>query len=180
MILDQVAAISQIAGAIGVIASLIFVGLQIRDNSSAVRSATAQAVHDNYASWYISLSNNEPALATSAKGFVDLTSLSSAEKAQFVCTMMAFLSHSQNAFHQWREGHLSNGLWAGWEALMMNLVNTPGGAAFWEERGYVFGAEFQGHVADIMKRKPDPRARAFGVVPVTHVTAGVTPPPATK
>lgn len=180
MTLDQAASLSQIAGAIGVIASLIFVGLQIRDNSSAVRSATAQAVHDNYASWYISLSNNEAALATSAKGFVDLTALSPAEKAQFVCTMMAFLSHSQNAFHQWREGHLSNGLWAGWEALMMNLVNTPGGADFWAERGYVFGAEFQSHVADIMKRKPDPRARAFGVVPVTHVTERVEPSPASK
>lgn len=171
MTLDHWASLSQIVGAVGVIASLIFVGLQIRDNSSAVRSATAQAVHDNYASWYISLSDNEAALATSAKGFVDLNSLSPAEKAQFVCTMMAFLSHSQNAFHQWKEGHLSDGLWAGWEALMMNLVNTPGGAAFWAERGYVFGAEFQNHVADIMQRKPDPRAKAFGVVPVTHVTA---------
>lgn len=171
MTLDQVASLSQIIGAVGVIASLIFVGLQIMDNSRAVRSATAQAVHDNYAGWYIDLSGNESALATSAKGFVDLNSLSPAEKAQFVCTMMAFLSHSQNAFHQWKEGHLSDGLWAGWEALMMNLVNTPGGAAFWGERGYVFGKEFQDHVAIIMKRQPDPRAKAFGVVPVTHVTA---------
>ena len=55
---------------------------------------------------------------------------------------------------------------------MMNLVNTPGGAAFWAERSYVFGQEFQNHVAEIMKRKPDPRARAFGVVPVTFSTAG--------
>ena len=174
MTLDQVASLSQSMGAVGVIASLIFVGLQIMDNSRAVRSATAQAVHDNYAGWYISLSGNESALATSAKGFVDLNSLSLAEKAQFVCTMMAFLSHSQNAFHQWKEGHLSDGLWAGWEALMMNLVNTPGGAAFWGERGYVFGKEFQDHVAAIMQRKPDPRAKAFGVVPVTHVTAQVS------
>jgi hypothetical protein len=174
MTLDQVASLSQIMGAVGVIASLIFVGLQIMDNSKAVRSATAQAVHDNYAGWYISLSGNESALATSAKGFVDLSSLSPAEKAQFVCTMMAFLSRSQNAFHQWKEGHLSDGLWAGWEALMMNLVNTPGGAAFWGERGYVFGEEFQDHVAAIMKRQPDPRAKAFGVVPVTHVTAQVS------
>ena len=116
--------------------------------------------------------SNEAALATSAKGFVDLSSLTAAEKAQFVCTFMAFLSHSQNAFHQWKQGHLSNGLWRGWEALMMNLVNPPGGAAFWAERSYVFGQEFQNEIAELMKRMPDPRARAFGVVPVTHSTAG--------
>ena len=41
---------------------------------------------------------------------------------------------------------------------MMNLVNTPGGAAFWEERSYVFG-------------DPHPAAKAFGVVPVGHRTS---------
>jgi hypothetical protein len=170
MTLETVYFISQIAAALCVVGSLIFVGLQIRENSRAVRSATAQAVHDNYGTWYTALAGNDEALAVSAKGFVDLGSLTPAEKAQFVCVFMAFLSHSQNAFHQWREGHLSDGLWRGWEALMMNLVNTPGGAAFWQERGYVFGQEFQDHVAEIMKRQPDPRARAFGVVPVTHRT----------
>lgn len=159
--------VSQTVAATGVIISLIFVGLQIRQSAKAVRSATAQSVHDNYATWYLSLSGNASALATSAKGFVDLSSLTPAEKAQFVCTMMAFLSHSQNAFYQWWDGALSQHLWVGWEALMMNLVNTPGGAAFWQERSYVFSEDFQGHVAIIMKRTPNPGARAFGVVPLS-------------
>ena len=166
---------SQIVGVTGGVATLIFVGLQIRGNSEAVRAATAQAVHDNYAGWYLSLSGNESALATSAKGFTDLGSLTPAEKMQFVCTCMSFLSHSQNAFHQWRQEHLSDGLWAGWEALLMNLVNTPGGAAFWNERGYVFGQEFQDYVILIMARQPDPRAKAFGVVPVVHVSGRDNP-----
>jgi len=134
MTIETLASLSQIIGAVGVVGSLIFVGLQIRDNSNAVRSATAQAVHDNYAGWYLALTSNGQALATAAKGFVNLDALAPVEKEQFVCTFMAFLSHSQNAFHQWKAGHLSDGLWAGWDALMMNLVNTPGGAAFWAER----------------------------------------------
>lgn len=175
MTLEDWSALAQIAGAIGVIASLIFVGFQIRDNSRAVRSATAQAVHDNYANWYLKLSGSPETLATSNKGFVDLSSLTPQEKAQFICTFMAFMSHSQNAFHQWNAGHLADGLWHGWEALMMNLVNTKGGAAFWEERCYVFGEDFQAHVREIMTRTPDPRAKAFGVVPVTHVTRDASP-----
>ena len=170
MSLETLASLSQIVGVVGGLATLMFVGFQIRDNSKAVRAATAQAVHDNYASWYLALSGNKSALATSAKGFADLDSLAPDEKMQFVCTFMSFLSHSQNAFHQWREGHLSDGLWAGWEALVMNLVNTPGGAKFWAERDYVFGQDFQGHVAKVMARHPDPRAKAFGVVPVSHVS----------
>jgi len=78
--LDTVATLSQILGAVGVIGSLIFVGMQIMENSKAVRSATAQAVHDNYAGWYIALMGNEKALATSTKGFVNLALLSPEER----------------------------------------------------------------------------------------------------
>jgi hypothetical protein len=171
MTLEQIFFISQTIAALGVVASLIFVGLQVRDSAKAVRSATAQAVQDNYSSWYLTLASNESALATSTKGFVDLNSLTTAEKAQFVCTYMAFLSHSQNAFHQWRQGHLANELWACWEALLMNLVKTPGGATFWRERSYVFGQDFQDEVKAIMSRQPNPAAKALGVVPLTHGSA---------
>ncbi len=168
MTLEQVFYVSQTVAALGVIGSLIFVGFQVRDSAKAVRFATAQAVQDNYASWYLSIANNERARATSLKGFVDLDELTPDEKAQFVGQYMAFLSHSQNAFHQWREGHLADELWACWEALMMNLVNTRGGAAFWHERSYVFGQDFQDEVKRIMSLEPNPKAKAWGVVPVTH------------
>ena len=171
MTLEQIFFATQSIAAVGVIASLVFVGIQVRDSAKAVRAATAQAVHENYASWYLSLADNASALATSTKGFLDLGSLSPAEKAQFVCTFMAFMSHSQNAFHQWRLGHLAKDLWACWEALMMNLVNTPGGAAFWAERSYVFDEAFRDEVTVIMKREPNPVARALGVVPVRHRTS---------
>ena len=108
------------------------------------------------------------ALATSTKGLIDLGELTPAEKAQFACTFMAFLSHSQNAFHQWRQGHLADELWACRQALMMNLVHTPGGAAFWDERSYVFDRGFQDEATTIMSSEPNPAAKAFGVVPVTH------------
>ena len=104
-----------------------------------------------------------------SKGFADLNSLTPQEKAQFVCIYMAFLSHCQNAFHQWKQGHLHDDLWTGWDTLMMNL-NTPGGAAFWEERSYVFGADFREHFEKLMHRQPNPRAKAFGVVPLRSVS----------
>lgn len=66
---EEFSVLSQTIGTIAVVASLIFVGLQEMESAKAVRSATAQAVHDNYASWYITLADNEHALATSAKAF---------------------------------------------------------------------------------------------------------------
>lgn len=167
MTLEQIFQVSQIAAALGVIASLVFVGLQVRHNARAVRSATAQAVQDTYSHFFTALAGSPNALATHLRGMVDVSSLTDLEKAQFVSISMAFLSNSQNAFHQWKEGHLADELWACWEALLMNLVNTPGGAAFWRERSYVFSRQFQDEVKIIMSRVPDPGAKAWGVVPLT-------------
>lgn len=168
MTLEQVFFVSQSVAAVGVVASLIFVGLQVRSSAKAVRSATAQAVHENFASWYLALTGNPGALAVVLKGFGSLDALSAAERAQFNCLFLAFTSHSQNAFHQWRQGHLANDLWTCWEALLMNMVHSSGGMAFWRERSYVFAQDFRDEVEVIAAREPHPAAKAFGVLPLTH------------
>lgn len=160
---DAIQAIAELVAAIAVLGSLIYVGSQIRQNTQAVRSATAQAVHDNYATWYQGYANDPALMKIAVDGLRDYQALDEVAKAQFIALFMQFLSYSQNAYFQWREGALSPELWEGWELLMMNLVSAPGGRDFWEERGYVFGESFRSYVEDvIMKREPHARARPLG------------------
>jgi hypothetical protein len=112
------------------------------------------------------------------KAFTDLGSLSRLEKAQSVCTYMGYLAHGQNAFYQRREGHLSDSLWRGFESLLMMVMHTPGGAALWAERSYVFGQEFEDHIGDLMRRTPDPLARPRGVITPDFARAGEPSTPA--
>jgi len=62
----------------------------------------------------------------------------------------------------------------------MNFVQTPGGAAFWRERSYVFGKDFQDEINLVMSRQPHALAKTFGVVPVgrSATTEGAPSPPA--
>lgn len=106
-----------------------------------------------------------------ANGLRDYSSLNETDKARFVATFMAFLSYSQDAYIKWREGALSAKLWQGWELVMMNLVNAPGGKDFWAERGYLFGDRFRQHLEnDIMQRTPHPRAMPMGAFSIGHVS----------
>jgi len=52
MSLNDLANLGQIIGALAVVISLFYVAHQIRQNTNAVRSATAQAVHEHFAKWY--------------------------------------------------------------------------------------------------------------------------------
>ena len=163
MSLGDLANLGQIIGAIAVVISLFYVAYQIRQNTNAVRSATAQTVHEHFAKWYHLLAADGDLSQIVTDGLRDYSSLSEQEKARFIATFMAFLSYSQNAFLKWREGLLASPLWMGWELLIMNLICAPGGRAFWKERSYLFGEEFRQYVeSDLMKRPPHPDARPMG------------------
>jgi hypothetical protein len=80
---------AQVIGAIAVVISLFYVGFQIKRHTSAVRSATAQAVHDNYADWYMNLTGDAELNGIAIKGLKDYSSLDETKKAQFIETFMA-------------------------------------------------------------------------------------------
>ena len=170
--LEQIFFVSQSVAAVGVIASLIFVGVQVRGSTKAVRSATAQAVHENFASWYMAMAEHRAELEVVLKGFGELEALNTVDRAVFNCIFLAFTSHAQNAFHQWRQGHLANELWACWEFLLSNMVHSNGGLALWRERSYVFAGDFRVEVETIAQREPHIHAKAFGVLPFGRTDGG--------
>jgi len=163
MNLTDLANIGQVIGAIAVVISRSYVALQIRQNTNAVRAATAQSVHEHFANWYTTFASDPSLSAVVINGLKDYGSLSETDKARLVAIFMAFLSYSQNAFLKWRQGLLAPSLWLGWEQVIMNLVCAPGGKAFWKERSYLFGEEFRRYVEDdLMKRTPHPEAKPMG------------------
>lgn len=163
MNLTDLANIGQVIGAIAVVISLIYVALQIRQNTNAVRAATAQSVHEHFANWYTTFASDPSLSGVVVNGLKDYGSLSETDRARLVAIFMAFLSYSQNAFLKWRQGLLAPSLWLGWEQVIMNLVCAPGGKAFWKERSYLFGEEFRRYVEDdLLKRTPHPKAKPMG------------------
>jgi hypothetical protein len=163
MNLNDLANLGQIIGALAVVISLFYVASQIRQNTNAVRSATAQTVHEHFAKWYHLVAADDELAQIVAKGLRDYGSLSEKERVRFIAAFMSFLSYSQNAFLKWREGLLASPLWMGWQHVIMNLVGAPGGKAFWKDRAYMFGDEFRQYIeSDLMKREPHPDAKPMG------------------
>jgi hypothetical protein len=163
MTIAELGSIGELIGAIATVATLAYLAIQIRSNTRAARSASAQSVHESFSTWYRMLATDKELSDLTAKGLRDYSSLSESERARFISVSMSLLLCAQDAFIKWREGSLSPELWSGWEFVMMNLLLTPGGKAFWKERGYLFGTEYKRHVEnDIMKRPAHPDAKPLG------------------
>lgn len=169
MTLQAIYFISQVVAAIALIGSLIFVGVQVRQNTAqgkrqeaASRAAAAEAVHDNFAKWYMSTAEHPHLAEVGAKGLRDFDELSDIEAMQFITSLMAVMSYTQSAFYKWRDGDLSDELWQSWEASSLSYFTTPGGRRVWEIRRYVFTEPFVEYVeANLLHRELPTGARPW-------------------
>ena len=105
MTLTDLSYLAEILAAIGVIASLLYVGYQVKETRKAVRAATAQARTDLgvqliSARW---TSNIADLLVTSID---DPESLSKADKIKLKGFFTAHVRHGMNMFYQQQEGLL--------------------------------------------------------------------------
>jgi hypothetical protein len=171
MTLEQVFYVTQSLAAVGVIASLIFLGLQTKDNARAVRAATTQAVQGDYTAWYRLLAEHPEILAVLTKGYASPSALSGDEKRLFFVTLQIVVFNAQNAFTQWHNGHLPEDVWTTYEKGLGISMRTPGGLMFWHERRWLFGNAFQAEVDAAISRPMDPEAKSIFAMPGANIEA---------
>ena len=107
MKLSDWAHIAEIIGGIAIIASLIFVGVQIEENSRAVRSATFQAITETDMNWLENLvDDNELAIAWN-KMLIDHTQLEGIEWARLDWVITMLMRNFENMHEQYQADVLS-------------------------------------------------------------------------
>ena len=118
--------IAEIVSAVAVTLSLIFVGLQIRDNTVATRAATYQDTVA-YDIGNLQTFGASPENATVFYTFRDdPNSLEGGEFLQGRTLFTASIRHMENLFLQHEIGMLSDEAWATREPLIRTWVQSPG------------------------------------------------------
>ncbi len=105
--LDQIANIAEISAAVLVVASLIYVGYQVKETRKAVRAATAQARTD-LGVQLISVRWTSDIADLLVISVDDPESLTKADKFKLKGFFTAHVRHCMNMFYQQREGFLDD------------------------------------------------------------------------
>ena len=112
----------QIAGLFGVIASLIFVGLEMRQAQQIARSEAMQARTDTTVFAILEAASNPYVLSASAKPAEERTG---EEQSALYITNTALLFSYENIFLQYQSGFIPNERWEATRSnLKLNLENT--------------------------------------------------------
>ncbi len=145
-------ALAQIGGVVGVIASLIYVAIQIRNNARAVRASAYQQLAANTSNHWSVLAQNGELTDIVLRGTDDFHTLSRLEKARFRFNTMANLRQYENAWFQHNIGTLKEDDWLAIAADMDSFFSNPGARTVWPLVQNRSNAKFRAHVTSIVGR----------------------------
>ena len=142
MTIADLANIAQIVGSIAVIASLIFVGLQIRQNTKVTR-ATALQMNADYWLNYFTLLADKQLSEVYSKGALGRVELEGSQFGQFFFLCRATFMGCENQHHQYLSGLLDADAYKGYEATIREqIADFPGVRAMWQLVKHTYGTEF--------------------------------------
>ena len=146
----------QILGGIGVVASLLYVAIQIRNNARAVRASTYQQISNSFVSHWDSLAQNSEFCSLLRRGGDDFTNLKDdPEQTRFYFHLMASMRRFENAWFQFRVGVLKEADWKSIAYDMNSLLAYPGARFAWHGIKNRSSKEFQVVVDEMAKRQAE-------------------------
>lgn len=153
MNLSVIAQIAEIMAAVGVIVSLIFVGVQVRANTRATRSAAAHDAMSGMREFYMMLGANEQASKVWYRGMTDPAELSPEEMIQFFSAIHSALLAFQTSYTMTAERTLDPEIRDSVTSSLIAVKDLPGFEKYWSERREYFKTGFRDYVDDLMERK---------------------------
>jgi hypothetical protein len=99
-----------IAANVGVIAGIVFLAMELRQNTAAVQGATYQALSDGNSNQYLGVVH-DPAFAAALQGVYagqEMAEFSETEAMQLIFYCNALIQRLENSYFQWQTGFVDD------------------------------------------------------------------------
>lgn len=155
MTLTQLADVGELLGGIAVVASLIYLALQIRQNTKTVRGSTLHQNTDLWTSIFFRLAEPEFARAYVA-GMSGEPGIKPSHFTQFFFICRAMFLAFENQYYQMRQGVLDAETYAGYErAIATQFLAFGGFRSWWRQSRSVFSPSFVEHIDALIAKVPE-------------------------
>lgn len=121
----------EIASAVAVVLGLIFVGLELKQNTAAI---SAQAIFELNASSneaFREVAQNPDLADLLSRGYADPQSLNSNERDRFHYWLRSVFNLNESAYLYYKKGLIEESDYAGWRGSLCELLRRNGAKQFW-------------------------------------------------
>jgi hypothetical protein len=130
-VLDSLGNIGGFIGGIAVVVTLVYLAVQIRQNTKALETASRQAISEGYRESNRLRIDPETGFAW-AKGLTSFADLSFSERHLFSTVIIDEALFFQGAFALYESGQLDDSTYNAYLNWFSSIVATPGGSHWWE------------------------------------------------
>ena len=159
---EAVAAVADWLGVILIIVSLIYVALQIRQNTQMVRAATELETGRHWSDLHARVAHSPDMVDIWDTGLTDPERLTPTEKRRFIWFVAEYFFTVENFYRQHKVGFLSVETWSQHEAAVAGLLLHPILQRWWDSGVSPYSQEF--------RKAIDERRKALGDDAVWHYT----------
>ena len=124
--LQQLANLGSFIGGVGVLLTVVYLAIQIRQNTKSNRGASYQAAVAAISEWSRQVGLDRSAARIVSAGTQDPGALGEEEAAQFRYLIVSLMRNFENIHYQYCSGAISPDAWEGWSHRILAFSNQPG------------------------------------------------------
>ena len=150
--LIDLASVAQVVGALAVVVSIVYVAIQVKGNSIAVRAASGTAANAAVQNWYTALGSDQQACSVYVKAMTSPEPLPRDEEFQFIVMTHALMLAFQNSYFLERERTIDSELREAMTVTFLGVKDLPGFRRFWRQRRRYFLKGFADYADELLSR----------------------------
>lgn len=152
--LESLANLGEIIGAIAVVVSLIYLAVQVRQNTQAQRTENFARALDRVAAMQASLTQDAQTTAVFSRAVETPSELTPKERIQFTWAMYELFGALEFMFMASKTKAIPKEIWQRWSAATSWWLSFPGVQQWWNARPIPFTQSFTVFVEDLLVHNP--------------------------
>ncbi len=148
---EAIGAIGEIFGALAVVATLMYLARQMRQNARATTGETMGSWLADYNNMLLEISRDPEVARIFRQGLTDFEQLNENDQMRFHTWMVAHTLNAQNVFLQLKDGAMHGGIADQLLPFNAAMLNTKGGLFWWGTGRSIWRPEFVAYMDKLIQ-----------------------------
>jgi hypothetical protein len=149
--LGDIGNIAEAIAAIGVIVSLIYLSVQIQQNTNAIRASSYQGIADDVTDFQMGLAQNGDLARIYIAGLENPQQLTPSEKAQFDNYLGVLFARFDTAVELYNRGLIDDSAMAPYSRFILYQLEYPGVTEYWQNAQIFFSDALRAQIESIQR-----------------------------
>ena len=141
--IQDLGSIGELIAAVATIATLVYLAIQIRANTSAMRAESRRSSNTQAQNYSAAIGTSKEAASVLRRGLGDFDSLDPDEKTQFQFLLSMIVSQADNASVEFELGITDRAMFDTNISASLRMLATSGGRRYWELNSSTYSPDFQ-------------------------------------